>query len=83
MSIPSSGQLSIKQIYNEAVYGNHNAGNTPSSTHITAGLTSLKNLETSAKYGYGGITSAWEEFEGDGSAPHQISEFHEGSLEGV
>jgi len=83
VALPSSGQISIKQIYNEAV-GTGGQGNTPSSVHISAGLTEVTNLVTSILYGYGGITSPADNSNNlDASAPHALSEFYGVDYEGV
>tara|TARA_R100000152_G_C6736783_1_gene160872 strand:+ start:254 stop:505 length:252 start_codon:yes stop_codon:yes gene_type:complete len=74
--LPNSGQISIKDIYNEAV-GTGGQGNTPSSIHISAGLTEISNLVTSILYGYGGITSPADDPNNlNASTPHAFSEFY-------
>lgn len=81
--LPSSGQISIKDIYNEAV-GTGGQGNTPSSTHISAGLTKISNLVTSILYGYGGITSPADDPNNlNASTPHAFSEFYGVDYDGV
>ena len=81
--LPSSGQISIKQIYNEAV-GTGGQGNTQSSTHISAGLTKISNLVTSILYGYGGITSPADDSNNlNASTPHAFSEFYGVDYDGV
>ena len=83
MELPSSGQISIKQIYNEAV-GTGGQGNTPSNVHITAGLTRVSNLVTSILTGYGGITSPAVDTENlNSSTPHALSEFYGVDYDGV
>ena len=83
MALPSSGQISIKQIYNEAV-GTGGQGNTPSNVHITAGLTKISKLVTSILTGYGGITSPAVDTENlNSSTPHALSEFYGVDYDGV
>ena len=80
MPLPSSGQISIKDIYNEVT---GTTGN-PSSTHITVGLNKVSNLVTSVLYGYGGITSAAAD-PGNvvAATPQALSEFYEVDQEGA
>ena len=80
MPLPSSGQISIKDIYNEVT---GTTGN-PSSAHITAGLTKVSNLVTSVLYGYGGITSAaFNTGNVVAATPQSLSEFYGVIQEGV
>lgn len=80
MPLPSSGQISIKDIYNEVT----GTSGVPSSTHVTAGLTEVSNLVTSVLYGYGGITSAAADPGNVVAAnPQALSEFYEVDQEGA
>ena len=81
MALPSaSNPISIKDIYNETKTDDYTDGNTPSSGEVGIGYGSLAELSDWAANGQsGGGLAAWSTYNGDGSAPHGMGEFHSGN----
>ena len=81
MAVPTSGSISMLGLMNEARYGNYSAGNAMTNTERSINLDKLSGLRTSALYGAGGITSAWDTHPNlDANNPINMSEFRGGAL---
>ena len=81
MAVPSSGSISMLGLKNEARYGNYSAGTAMDSTDRSINLDKLSGLRTSALFGAGGITSAWDSTPNlDNNNPINMSEFRGGAL---
>ena len=81
MAVPTSGSISMLGLKNEARYGNYSAGTAMDSTDRSINLDKLSGLRTSALFGAGGITSAWDSTPNlDNNNPINMSEFRGGAL---
>tara|TARA_Y100000361_G_scaffold17424_1_gene13599 strand:- start:10600 stop:10866 length:267 start_codon:yes stop_codon:yes gene_type:complete len=82
MAVPTSGSISMLGLMNEARYGNYSAGNAMTNTERSINLDKLSGLRTSALYGAGGITGAWDTHPNlDANNPINMSEFRAGALD--
>ena len=81
MAVPTTGSISMLGLKNEARYGNYSAGTAMDSTDRSINLDKLSGLRTSALFGAGGITSAWDSTPNlDNNNPINMSEFRGGAL---
>ena len=81
MAVPTSGSISMRGLMNEARYGNYSANNAYTTTERSINLDKLSGLRTSALFGAGGITSAWDLTPNlDNNNPINMSEFRGGAL---
>lgn len=80
MALPSSGAISIKDVFNETYTNDYTDGDEPTSGQVGIGYSSLTTLSGWAENGQGGGgLAAWSTYSGNGLAPHSLSEFHGGN----
>jgi len=80
VALPSSGAISIKDVFNETYTDDYTDGDEPTGTQVGIGYSSLTTLSDWADNGQGGGgLAAWTTYSGNGSAPHSLSEFHGGN----
>ena len=81
MAVPTSGSISMLGLMNEARYGDYSAGNAMTNTERNINLDKLSGLRSSALFGAGGITGAWDSTPNlDNNNPINMSEFRGGAL---
>ena len=78
MACPSSGEITIKGIFNEQYNGDYTDTDVPTTQQVGIGYSDLKKLCEFAENGAFGQLAAWDIFSGDDSAPFQMSDFHGG-----
>ena len=80
MALPSSGTISMKDVFNESYHNDYTVGDEPSSAQVGIGYGSLATHADWAENGQGGGgLAAWSTYNGDDNAPHDMDDFHSGN----